>query len=173
MKRAFLILVLCGLAITTSVAAQTAAWRRYGLDGLTLEVPPDWAPSPHNPWVLRARTGRATVNFGRWQPIRSSWYEDFDEWTSDWLDRSRGAFGPLKFRRRKVSGFDALTYWHTSFASQGQRDTWIAVPDPGLKRGGSIYSFSLGTSDPQMVAVYERMLNSISLDARVLSLGSK
>ena len=174
MKRAFLNLAFCGLAIAAGLSAQTTGWRPYELDGLKLELPPDWAALPDNPWVFRAQSGQGTMVFGRMLPIRSSWYADFDQWASDWLARNREAFGPLKFTRRKVSGFDALTYWHPNTESHNQRETWIAVPDPAAKRGGSVYSFSLiGASDPRMVAVYDRTLSSISLDARVLALSAK
>ena len=112
--------------------------------------------------------------FGRMLPIRNSWYADFTEWTSDWLARHREAYGPVKFTRQKVSGFDALTYWHTDTKGRNQRETWIAVPDPAVKRGGSVYSFSLiGASDSQILAVYERMISSLSLDARGLTLSAK
>jgi hypothetical protein len=173
MKRVFLIFVLCWVA-TASISSQTAARRRYSRDGLTLEVPPDWAALPDNPWAIRAQSVPGTAVFGRVQPVRSSWYADFDEWTTDWLARSRAAYGPLKFTRRKVSGFDALTYWHSNTESRNRRDTWIAVPDLAAKRGGSVYSFSLiGASDPGILAVYERMLSSMRLDARVLTLNAK
>ena len=174
MKRPFLIFMLCSLAIAAGLSAQTAAWRTYSRDGLTFELPQDWVALTDNAWAFRAGSGRGTVVFGRMLPIRTSWYADFEEWTSDRLARTRAAYGPLKFSRRKVSGFDALTYWHSDTESRNHRETWIAVPDSEAKRGGSVYSFSLiGASDPQILAIYERMLSSIRLDARVLTLSAK
>ena len=103
-------------------------------------------------------------------------FPNFEDWTKEALENKRFSAKVWDVERRKVSGFDAVSFsaWRDFYPAVSTRETWIGVPE--TKSSGTVYRFYLTThvSGPKRDAnliLYEKMLASMRLSPRALDEG--